>query len=78
MGKCNSEAMLSQIELCPPILRERAKVQALFYMAVKAFEMDDLDGYAKHLQAACDLYCSVPIVTAEFEYHLAEICYSKI
>ena len=78
VGKCNGEEMLAQIDTLPPTLKERAKVQALFYMAVKAFEMDDLDGYAKHLQAACDLYCSVPIVTAEFEYHLAEICYSKI
>ena len=78
VGKCNSESMLSQIELCPPILRERAKVQAYFYMAIKAFEKGDLDEYAKYLKDACNLYRSVPTVTLEFEYHLAEICYSKI
>ena len=38
----------------------------------------DLDEYAKYLKDACNLYRSVPTVTLEFEYHLAEICYSKI
>ena len=70
--------MLAQIDTHRPILKERAKVQALFYMAVKAFETGDFDGYAKYLKAACDLYHSVPTVTVEFEYHLAEICYSRI
>ncbi len=78
VGKCSSDEMLAQIDTHRPILKERAKVQALFYMAVKAFEMGDFDGYAKHLKTACDLYHSAPIVTVEFEYHLAEICYSKI
>lgn len=78
VGKCSGEEMLTQIDTLPPILRERAKVQALFYMAVKAFEIGDFDGYAKDLKAACDLYHSAPTVTVEFEYHLAEICYSRI
>ena len=78
VGKCSSGEMLSQIDILPPILRERSKVQALFYMAVKAFEIGDFDGYVKHLKTACDLYYSAPIVTTEVEYHLAEICYSKI
>lgn len=77
VGKCTSEEMFSQIELCPSVLRERAKVKACFYMAVKAFENGDLDGYAKYLKDACDLYRSVPAVTLEFEYHLAEICLQK-
>ena len=70
--------MLSQIETRPPILRERAKLQALFYLAIKSYENGDLDGYANHLKDACNLYKSTPAVTLEFEYHLAEICYSKI
>ncbi|MDE7397916.1 MAG: hypothetical protein K2N06_00155 [Oscillospiraceae bacterium] len=78
VGKCSSEEMLVQINTLPSVLRERTKVQALFYMAVKAFEIGDFDGYAKHLKAACDLYCSVPTVAVEFEYHLAEICCSRI
>ena len=69
VGKCSSDEMLAQIDTHRPILKERAKVQALFYMAVKAFEMGDFDGYAKHLKTACDLYHSAPIVTVEFEYH---------
>ncbi len=78
VGKCSGEEMLAQIEAHSPILRERAKVQALFYMAVKAFESGDFVGYAKHLKAACDLYSSVPAVTMEFEYHLAEACFDRI
>ncbi|WP_298019935.1 hypothetical protein [uncultured Dysosmobacter sp.] len=78
LGKCSEEEMLAQIEIHPPILKERAKVQALFYMAVKAFESGDFDGYAKNLKDACELYNSVPTVTLEFEYHLSEICRSRI
>ncbi len=78
VGKCSGEEMLTQVEAHSPILRERTKVQALFYMAVRAFESGDFDGYAKHLRDACDLYSSVPTVTLEFEYHLAEICCSRI
>lgn len=78
VGKCSSAEMLTQIDTLPPVLRERVKVQALFYMAVKAFEMGDFDGYAEHLEAACGLYRSVPAITIEFEYHLAEICFSRI
>lgn len=74
VGKCSSEEMIAQIDSLRPILRERAKVQALFYMAVKAFEIGDLDGYANYLRAACDLYHIEPAVTMEVEYHLAEIC----
>jgi len=78
LEKCSGEEMLVQTETYPPILRERAKVQALFYTAVKAFESGDLDGYAKHLKDACELYNNVPAVTVEFEYYLAELCYSRI
>ncbi len=78
VGECSSEEMLAQIEAQSPILRERAKVQALFYMAVRAFESGDFDGYAKHLKEVCALYSSVPAVTLEFEYHLAEICRSRM
>ena len=76
--KCSSEEMLAQIDTLPPVLRERTKVQALFYMAVKAYEANDFIGYAKHLKDACNLYSSVPTVTLEFEYHLAEICCPRI
>ncbi len=31
-GKCSGEEMLAQIEMHPPVLRERARA---FYMAVK-------------------------------------------
>ena len=74
----SEEEMLAQINTYPPFLLERAKVQALFYMAIKAFEANDFDRYAEHLKNACDLYKSAPIVTLEFEYHLAEIYFSKI
>lgn len=47
-------------------------------MAVKAFEADNFNEYAKYLKTDCELYHSVPTVTVEFEYHLAEICYSQI
>ncbi len=78
VGKCSEEEMLAQINTYPPFLMERAKVQALFYMAIKAFEANDFDRYAEHLKNACDLYKSAPIVTLEFEYHLAEIYFSNI
>lgn len=78
VGKCSAEEMLAQIDILPSILRERTRVQALFYIAVKAFETGDFDGYKKFLRDACNLYSSVPTVTMEFEYHLAENCYSRI
>ena len=78
VGKCSGEEMLAQIDTHPPILRERAKAQALFYMAVKALEVEDLDGYAGYLEATCGLYDRTPAVTMEFEYHLAEICRSRM
>ena len=78
VGKCSSEEMFTQIDTLPPILKERAKVQALFYMAVKAFEAGNFDEYTRHLNDACNLYNSVPTVTLEFEYQLAKICSSRI
>ena len=78
VGKCSAEEMLTQIATLSSIVRERAQVQAFFYMAVKAFETGDFDGYTKYLQDACNLYNSVPTVIVEFEYHLAEICCSQI
>lgn len=77
-GKRPAGEVLAQLDTLPPILRERRKVQALFYMAVRAFEEGDREGYGGHLQEACALYHSAPAVTMEFEYHLAELCRERL
>ena len=77
-GKCGSAELLTQVDSCPPILRERIKAQALFYMAVKALEADDPDGYRRHLEAVCALYGEAPSVTMEFEYHLAVLALNAL
>ncbi len=77
-GKRPAGEALERLDTLPPILRERRKVQALFYMAVKALEEGDRQGYARHLQEACALYHSASAVVMEFEYHLAELCRERL
>lgn len=78
LGKCTESDMLNQIEKFVPVLRERHKMQALFYMAIKNFEEGDIKKYNEYLQAANNLYYSCPTVTIEFEYYLTQICLSKM
>lgn len=78
VGRYTESEMLSQIERFVPILRERQKVKALFYAAVKNFEEGNIKEYIEHLQEANDLYNICPAIVMEPEYHLTQICLSKI
>lgn len=78
LGKCTECELLNQIEKFVPILRERHKVQALFYMAVKRFEDGDITKYVEYLREANNLYHICPTVTVELEYYMTQICLSKI
>lgn len=77
VGRCSSDEMLGQINSISPIMRERHKVQALFYMAIKEFEAGNGEKYYQYLTEAYNLYNECHSVTMEIEYYLAEICLSK-
>lgn len=78
LGKCTEYELLNQIEKYIPILRERHKIQALFYMAVKRYENGDFTKYIEYLREANNLYYICPAVTVELEYYMTQICLSKI
>lgn len=77
VGRCTSDEMLVQIDSFSPIMRERRKVQALFYMAIKEFEAGNREKYYQYLAEAYNLYDECHSITLEFEYYLTEICLSK-
>ena len=62
-----------------PVLRERHKMKALFYIAMKErFEDKDITKYIEYLKEANSLYYVCPTVTVELEYYMIQICLSKI
>lgn len=78
LGKCTEHELLNQMEGFVPVLRERHKMKALFYMAMKRFEDGDVAKYVEYLQEASSLYYTCPTVTVEPEYYMTQICLSKI
>lgn len=72
LNKCLENDMLQQIDSVEnTILKYRYKVQALFYMAVHAFEVADYNLHKQYLNQASKLYDECPSVTVQIEYHLA-------
>ena len=78
LGKCTELELLNQMEGFVPVLRERHKMKALFYMAMKRFEDKDITKYIEYLKEANSLYYVCPTVTVELEYYMIQICLSKI
>ena len=78
MGGCTEREMLNEIDgFSENIIRNRYKVRALFYTAIKNYDMGDTAKYIKYLQKVDRIYDSCPSVTVEFEYYVAQICLSK-
>lgn len=71
--KINSEQMLSQISNDnADSLHYKHLMEALFYTAVKYYEVGDVEKCQKSLHNACELYNTNTVVAMMYEYYLAE------
>lgn len=76
-GRYTEEELLEKINSIVPILLERYKAKALFYIAVKEYEKGNKERYIDLLYSIENLYYKQPFIVIEWEYLLSHICIEK-